>query len=63
MTPKTRMLTLAFSLATLAWLVPHAGANGSMSQPSTYLGMLVGGLIVGAAWIIGHRRADSNADA
>ena len=52
----TRNTTLAVSFGTLAWLVPHAVENGSFQQPTTYIGIAVGMLIVGAAWLVGRRR-------
>ena len=63
MNDKTRTsstaISLAVSAATLAWLVPHAAENGSLEQPTTYIGIAVGVLIVGTAWFVGRRRAAS----
>ena len=60
MDTKTRTLILTISIAPLAWLVPHAASNGSFEEPSTYIGIAVGALLVAVAWAVGRRR-DSEA--
>ena len=46
----------ALSSALLLLLVLHASKNDSFSEPSTFLGILVGVALATAAWFVGKPR-------